>query len=159
VMDNLAYLGQISVTPSANIIKLPNISASIPQLDACVAELRSKGYNVPLFPQEPSTPEEVATAARYGKILGSAVNPVLREGNSDRRVAAPVKAYAAKNPHKMGHWSKASRSHVASMTRGDFYASEKSRVMEVDGDLRIELVGKGGEVTVLKESTPVLEGE
>ena len=108
VPDNLSYLGDLCKTPDANVVKLPNISASIPQLDACIAELRSKGYDVPLYPHEPKDEEEESTRARYAGVLGSAVNPVLREGNSDRRVAAPVKAYAQKNPHKMGIWSKAS---------------------------------------------------
>ena len=159
VKDNLAYLGDVCKTPEANIIKLPNISASIPQLEACIKELREKGFNVPLFCQEPGTEEERTSAARYSKILGSAVNPVLREGNSDRRVAGPVKNYAQKNPHKMGIWSKACRSHVSHMTKGDFYESEKSVTMDNATDLRIEHLAPDGTVTVLKSSTPVLAGE
>ncbi len=113
VPDNLSHLGELCKTPDGIVVKLPNISASIPQLDACIAELRSKGYDVPLYPHEPQDDDERAIQARYKTVLGSAVNPVLREGNSDRRVAAPVKAYAQKNPHKMGIWSKACRTHVA----------------------------------------------
>ena len=131
------------------------MSASIPQLDACIAELRSKGYDVPLYPHEPQDDEEKAIQSRYATILGSAVNPVLREGNSDRRVAAPVKAYAQKNPHKMGIWSKACRTHVAHMDKGDFYSSEQSATMKDATDVLIEHVAPDGTVTVLKESTEV----
>uniref|UniRef100_A0A7S2KDV6 Isocitrate dehydrogenase (NADP(+)) n=1 Tax=Leptocylindrus danicus TaxID=163516 RepID=A0A7S2KDV6_9STRA len=159
VPDNLAYLGELCKTPEANVIKLPNISASIPQLEACIKELRDKGYDVPLYPREPEDEEEEEIKERYAKVLGSAVNPVLREGNSDRRVAAPVKAYAQKNPHKMGIWSKASKTHVAFMDKGDFYSSEKSAVAEKETDVAIELVDENGNVTVLKESTPLLAGE
>ena len=159
VPDNLAYLGELCKTPEANVIKLPNVSASIPQLEACIKELRDKGYDVPLYPREPEDEEEEEIKARYAGALGSAVNPVLREGNSDRRVAAPVKAYAQNNPHKMGIWSKASKTHVAFMDKGDFYSSEKSAVAEKDTDVSIELVGDDGSVTVLKESTPLLAGE
>lgn len=159
VPDNLSYLGEICKTPEANIIKLPNISASIPQLEACISELRSKGYDVPLFPHEPKDDEEVEIKERYAKVLGSAVNPVLREGNSDRRVAAPVKAYAQKNPHKMGLWSKASRTHVASMDKGDFFGSEQSTFTKEATDIVIEHVTPNGEVTVLKESNPLEAGE
>lgn len=141
--------------PDAVIVKLPNISASIPQLDACIAELRSKGYDVPLYPHEPADDEECAIQARYATVLGSAVNPVLREGNSDRRVAAPVKAYAQKNPHKMGIWSKACRTHVAHMDKGDFFGSEQSTIMKDATDVIIEHVAPDGTVTVLKESTQV----
>ena len=141
--------------PEAVVVKLPNISASIPQLDACIAELRSKGYDVPLYPHEPADDEERAIQARYATVLGSAVNPVLREGNSDRRVAEPVKAYAQKNPHKMGIWSKACRTHVAHMDKGDFFGSEQSATVKEATDVVIEHVAPDGTVTVLKESTPV----
>lgn len=140
-------------------MKLPNVSASIPQLDAAIAELRSKGYDVPLYPHEAKDDEEKAIQARYATILGSAVNPVLREGNSDRRVAAPVKAYAQKNPHKMGIWSKACRTHVAHMDKGDFFSSEKSTTMKDATDVIIEHVAPDGTVTVLKESTELQAGE
>ena len=122
VPDNLARLGELALTPSANIVKLPNISASIPQLNECIAELRGKGFDVPLYPQEPTTPEEKEANGAYAKVLGSAVNPVLREGNSDRRAAGPVKKYAMRNPHKMGVWPGRgeSRSHVSHMEGGDF---------------------------------------
>jgi isocitrate dehydrogenase len=141
--------------PDAVVVKLPNISASIPQLDACIAELRSKGYDVPLYPHEPVDDEERAIKARYATVLGSAVNPVLREGNSDRRVAAPVKAYAQKNPHKMGIWSKACRTHVAHMDKGDFFGSEQSATVKDATDVVIEHVSPDGTVTVLKDSTKV----
>jgi len=159
VPDNLAYLGELCKTPEAIVVKLPNVSASIPQLDGCIAELRSKGYDVPLYPHEPKDDEERAIQARYATILGSAVNPVLREGNSDRRVAAPVKAYAQKNPHKMGIWSKASRTHVAHMDKGDFFSSEQSTTMKDATDVIIEHVAPDGTVTVLKESTKLQAGE
>ncbi|KAL7552262.1 hypothetical protein ACHAWF_015494 [Thalassiosira exigua] len=140
--------------PEAIVVKLPNISASIPQLDACIAQLRGKGYHVPLYPHEPKEDEERAIQARYAAVLGSAVNPILHEGNSDRRVAAPVKAYVQKNPHKMGIWSKASRTHVAHMDKGDFFSSEQSATMEDATD-----VAPDGTVTVLKESTQLQAGE
>jgi len=159
VPDNLAYLGEMCKTPEGNVVKLPNISASIPQLEACINELRSKGYDVPLYPHEPKDDEEKAIQAKYATVLGSAVNPVLREGNSDRRVAPPVKAYAQKNPHKMGIWSKASRTHVAHMTKGDFFGSEKSTTVEDATDVVIQHVSPDGEVTVMKESTPLQAGE
>jgi isocitrate dehydrogenase len=155
VADNLTYLGDICKTPEAIVVKLPNVSASIPQLDACIAELRLKGYDVPMFPHEPKTEEEKAIRSRYATVLGSAVNPVLREGNSDRRVAAPVKAYAQKNPHKMGIWSKASRTHVAHMDDGDFFSSEQSTTVKDATDVVIEHLAPDGTVTVLKESTKV----
>jgi isocitrate dehydrogenase len=155
VADNLSYLGDICKKPDAIVVKLPNVSASIPQLDACIAELRLKGYDVPMFPHEPKTEEESAIRARYATVLGSAVNPVLREGNSDRRVAAPVKAYAQKNPHKMGIWSKASRTHVAHMDGGDFFSSEQSTTVKDATDVIIEHLAPDGTVTVLKESTKV----
>ena len=156
--DALTELGELAKTPQANIIKLPNISASIPQLKAAIAELQEKGYDVPDFPEEPSNDDEEAIRARYAKVLGSAVNPVLREGNSDRRVAAAVKEYAQKHPHSMGAWSSDSKSRVASMSDGDFYSSEQSAVIDTAGDVKITLHTDSGE-TVLKETTPVLAGE
>jgi len=157
--DNLSYLGEICKTPEANIVKLPNVSASIPQLEACIEELRNKGYDVPIYPHEPKDDDEREIQARYAAILGSAVNPVLREGNSDRRVAPPVKAYAQKNPHKMGIWSKASRTHVAHMDKGDFFGSEQSTIVKEATDVVIEHVSPDGAVTVMKESTPLQAGE
>jgi isocitrate dehydrogenase len=160
VPDNLSFLGEMTLTPSCNIIKLPNISAPITQLQDCIHELRSKGYNVPLYPTEPANPEEEEIQERYLKLSGSAVNPVLREGNSDRRVAPPVKAYAQKNPHKMGLWSKASRTHVAHMTNGDFYATEQSVAVDSATDVSIVLeTGAGKEPIVLKDSVPLEAGE
>jgi len=156
--DALAELGELAKTPEANIIKLPNISASVPQLKAAVKELQAAGFDVPDYPEEPGTDEEKDIKARYTKVLGSAVNPVLREGNSDRRVAGPVKEYARKHPHSMGAWSPDSRSHVASMSDGDFYSTEQSVVIKTAGDVKIELTGDG-ESRVLKEKTPVLAGE
>ena len=157
--DALAELGELAKTPEANIIKLPNISASIPQLNAAIRELQQLGYDIPDYPEEPANAEEESIKARYAKVLGSAVNPVLREGNSDRRVASPVKEYAQKHPHSMGAWSPDSKSHVASMSDGDFHSSEKSAVIESAGDVKIELVGDDGETRVLKQTVPVLEGE
>ena len=157
--DALAELGELVKTPDANIIKLPNISASIPQLVAAIAELQSQGYEIPDFPEEPGSDAENQTKARYEKVLGSAVNPVLREGNSDRRVAVPVKQYAQKHPHSMGAWSGNSKSHVAHMSDGDFYSSEQSAVLESAGNVRIELVDCAGETTILKDSTPVQADE
>ena len=155
VPDNLAYLGDLCKKPDANVVKLPNISASIPQLVECIQELRDRGYDVPLYPAEPKDEEERAIQQRYAGVLGSAVNPVLREGNSDRRVAEPVKAYAQKNPHRMGMWSKASRTHVAHMTHGDFYESEQSSIMKKDTDVSIEFVSADGTTKVMKDSTPL----
>ncbi|MEM9945623.1 MAG: NADP-dependent isocitrate dehydrogenase [Cyanobacteria bacterium P01_D01_bin.36] len=157
--DALNQLGELAKTPEANIIKLPNISASVPQLTSAIAELQSKGYNVPSYPADPQTEAEATIKQRYTKVLGSAVNPVLREGNSDRRVAAAVKHYAQKHPHKVGAWTAKSKSHVAHMDEGDFYGSEQSVVIEKAGSVRIELVRADGSTTVLKESTPVLEKE
>ncbi|MGB5276677.1 MAG: NADP-dependent isocitrate dehydrogenase [Gammaproteobacteria bacterium] len=157
--DALAELGKLAKTPEANIIKLPNISASIPQLKAAVSELQGLGYNIPDFPEEPANQQEEAIRARYARVLGSAVNPVLREGNSDRRVAGPVKEYAQKHPHSMGTWSSDSKTHVVSMSDGDFYSSEKSTVIDTAGDLTIELLGDDDNTRVLKERVPVLEGE
>lgn len=157
--DALAELGELAKKPEANIIKLPNISASVPQLTAAITELQSRGYDIPDYPEEPATEEERAIKARYAKVLGSAVNPVLREGNSDRRVAGPVKEYARKHPHSMGVWSSDSRSHVASMSDGDFYSSEKSVVVRSAGNLKIELTANDGEVRVLKTQIQVQADE
>ena len=159
VSDALAELGELAKTPAANIIKLPNISASVPQLKAAIEELQSQGYDIPDYPEEPRDDAERDISKRYAKVLGSAVNPVLREGNSDRRVAAAVKAFAKKHPHSMGAWNKESKSHVAHMSDGDFYASEQSAVVSADGGLRIEHVGRDGTTTVLRESVPVLARE
>ena len=159
VGDALAELGELAKCPEANIIKLPNISASIPQLKATIAELQGDGFAVPDYPDEPPTPEEEAIKARYDKIKGSAVNPVLREGNSDRRAPKAVKQYAKKNPHSMGAWSGDSKTHVATMGKNDFRSNEKSHTVAADGNVKIELVGEDGTTTVLKESVPVLAGE
>ena len=157
--DALGELGQLAKEPFANIIKLPNISASVPQLKATISELKSKGYNVPEYPDEPSTDEEKSIKSRYSKVLGSAVNPVLREGNSDRRAPSAVKEYAKKNPHSMGAWSSDSKSHVATMTEGDFVSNEQSATMPEANDLKIEWHGNDGSQKLLKESVPVQEGE
>ena len=158
-VDALAELGDLAKTPGANIIKLPNISASIPQLTTAIEELQAHGYPLPDFPEDPENEAENELRARYAKVLGSAVNPVLREGNSDRRVAAPVKQYARDNPHPMGEWSSDSESHVAHMQDGDFFGSEQSRVMATAGSVRIELVNEAGEITVLKEDLELQQGE
>ena len=157
--DALAELGELAKTPEANIIKLPNISASVPQLKAAIEELQSKGFKVPDYPDDPQTPAEEELKSRFAKVLGSAVNPVLREGNSDRRAPTPVKNYAKKNPHSMGAWSKDSQTDVATMGQGDFRSNEKSCTVAAAGSVRIELVADDGSVTVLKDSVPVLEGE
>ncbi|KPM51699.1 isocitrate dehydrogenase (NADP(+)) [Frankia sp. CcI49] len=157
--DALAELGELAKTPEANIIKLPNISASIPQLKAAVAELQQQGYALPDYPDDPKTDEEREVRARYDKIKGSAVNPVLREGNSDRRAPASVKGYAQTHPHRMGAWSAGSKTNVATMAADDFRSTEKAAVIAADGALRIELVGDDGTTTVLRESVPVLAGE
>ncbi|AXO88818.1 NADP-dependent isocitrate dehydrogenase [Pseudomonas sp. K1(2024)] len=159
VGDHLAELGQLATTPEANIIKLPNISASVPQLKAAIKELQAKGFNIPDYADEPTTAEEKESRARYDRIKGSAVNPVLREGNSDRRAPLSVKNYARKHPHKMGAWAADSKSHVAHMSQGDFYGSEKAAQIEADDNVRIELVGKDGKITVLKEKTAVKAAE
>lgn len=151
VEDGLKFLGELTQDPNANIVKLPNISASIPQLKACIAELQSQGYDVPNLPEDPQSDEEKDVHARYSKILGSAVNPVLREGNSDRRAPGAVKAFARKFPHSMGKWSKASRTHADYMRGGDFFSSEQSITMEEAGDVRIEYVDPAGNVEVKKE--------
>ena len=159
VPDALAELGRLAQTPQANIIKLPNISASVPQLKAAVAELQAQGYALPDYPDSPATDEERDVRARYGRVLGSAVNPVLREGNSDRRAPASVKGYARSHPHSMGAWSPGSRTNVAHMTADDFRSSETSAVLEDAGSLRIELVGDDGTTTVLKDEVAVRAGE
>ncbi|VWB81065.1 NADP-dependent isocitrate dehydrogenase [Burkholderia lata] len=157
--DDLAELGQLTLKPEANIIKLPNISASVPQLKAAIAELQAQGYKLPAYPEDPSTDEEKAVKARYDKIKGSAVNPVLREGNSDRRAPLSVKNYARKHPHKMGAWQATSKAHVAHMSEGDFYGSEKSTLIADAGSVKIELTTTDGAKKVLKEKTAVKAGE
>ncbi|GAB3248245.1 NADP-dependent isocitrate dehydrogenase [Kineosporia babensis] len=157
--DALAELGELAKRPEANIVKLPNISASIPQLKAAVAELREQGFDLPDYPDSPSTDAERDARARYDKVKGSAVNPVLREGNSDRRAPASVKNYARKHPHRMGAWSADSKTNVATMSAGDFRTSEKSVVIGQDDTLRIEFVGTDGVTATLRESVPVLAGE
>ncbi len=159
ISDDLAELGLLAKSPEANIIKLPNISASIPQLKAVIKELQDDGYAVPNYPDEPETAEEKEIQARYNKIKGSAVNPVLREGNSDRRAPKAVKEYARKNPHSMGAWSKDSKTHVATMEAGDFRANEKSVTLENADTVKIEFTAENGEVTVLKEGLDLLAGE
>ena len=159
--DDLALLGALVDQPEANVIKLPNISASIPQMKAAIAELQSQGYNVPDYPEEPQNAPEKAIKAKYDQVKGSAVNPVLRQGNSDRRASASVKQYAKNNPHSMGKWSKDSQTHVAHMTSGDFYANEKSATItaQTAGNGRIEFVAEGGGITVLKASQPLQTGD
>tara|TARA_B100000795_G_scaffold70531_1_gene49483 strand:+ start:48544 stop:50763 length:2220 start_codon:yes stop_codon:yes gene_type:complete len=157
--DDLAELGQLVKKAEANIIKLPNISASAPQLEAAIAELQTKGFNLPDYPSDPSNDSEKEIKSRYNKIKGSAVNPVLREGNSDRRAPKAVKNYAKKHPHSMGAWNKESKTHVASMTNGDFYGSEKSLTITSDGNVSVELHASNGFIKVLKAETALLEGE
>jgi isocitrate dehydrogenase len=157
--DELSELGELAKTPECNIIKLPNVSASIPQLVAAIAELQAHGYDIPDYPAEPSTPAEVEINARYSKILGSAVNPVLREGNSDRRVAGPVKKFAQNNPHKLGKWSGDSLCHVAHMSGSDFFSSEQSHTADAATSLSINFTGADGSSTVLKEGIAVQAGE
>ena len=159
VADHLAELGALAVTPEANIIKLPNISASVPQLQAAIKELQAQGFNIPDYPETVTTDAEKEIKARYSKVMGSAVNPVLREGNSDRRAPLSVKNYARKHPHKMGAWAADSKSHVAHMSEGDFYASEKAALIEAPGNVKIELIAQDGTTTVLKEKTAVQAGE
>lgn len=159
VTDDLAELGRLATTPDANIIKLPNISASVPQLKTAIAELQQQGHALPDYPDEPADAAARDIRARYDRVKGSAVNPVLREGNSDRRAPASVKAYARKHPHRMGAWSPDSKTHVAHMDAGDFYASEKSVTLNAAGSLKVELVARDGTTTVLKESIPVQAGE
>ncbi|MFJ4436528.1 NADP-dependent isocitrate dehydrogenase [Streptomyces sp. NPDC088923] len=159
IEDALAELGRLAQTPEANIIKLPNISASIPQLKAAIAELQAQGYALPDYPDDPRTDQDNDVRARYDKVKGSAVNPVLREGNSDRRAPASVKNYAKAHPHRMGAWTPESKTNVATMTNDDFRSTEKSAVLPADDSLRIELNGDDGSTTVLRESVPVLAGE
>ena len=159
VADHLAELGALAVTPEANIIKLPNISASVPQLQAAIKELQAQGFDIPDYPETVTTDAEKEVKARYSKVMGSAVNPVLREGNSDRRAPPSVKNYARKHPHKMGAWSTDSKSHVAHMSEGDFYGSEKAALIEAPGSVKIELIAQDGTTTVLKEKTSVQAGE
>ncbi len=159
VDDALSELGELAKTPEANIIKLPNISASIPQLKAAIAELQEKGYALPDYPEEPANDEEKDIKARYDKVKGSAVNPVLREGNSDRRAPKAVKEYARNNPHRMGAWSSDSKTRVAHMTENDFRSNEKSVTVEDATDARIELIGTNGETNILRDSVPLLAGE
>ena len=157
--DDLTELGELAKTPHANIIKLPNISASIPQLTAAIKELQAQGYTVPDYPEDAKSEAEKSIQARYSRVLGSAVNPVLREGNSDRRVSTSVKEYARKHPHSMGGWSANSKSHVAHMEGGDFYSSEQSAVIQKAGKVRIELTDSQGKAAPLKASISILEGE
>lgn len=157
--DALSYLGELAKTPEANIVKLPNISASVPQLNAAIAELRSQGFNVPLYNESPATEEEKEIKNRYAKVLGSAVNPVLREGNSDRRVANSVKEYAKNNPHKLGAWEKTSKTHVASMSEGDFYGSETSHIFQDKDVLKIEFVNTSNTRKILKENLKIEKNE
>jgi isocitrate dehydrogenase len=157
--DALGELGQLATTPEANIIKLPNISASVPQLKAAIKELQAQGYNIPNYPEEPANDEEKNIKAKYAKVLGSAVNPVLREGNSDRRAPRAVKNYAKAHPHSMGAWSADSKTHVASMSGNDFYGSEKSVTVTEATDVKIEFTANDGTVTVLKANTPLKAGE
>lgn len=159
VGDHLAELGELANTPEANIIKLPNISASVPQLKGAIKELQDQGFDIPDYPEVPATDADKEAKQRYDKIKGSAVNPVLREGNSDRRAPLSVKNYARKHPHKMGAWSSDSKSHVAHMSEGDFYGSEKSVLIKEAGSVKIELVAEDGTTTVLKEKTAVKAGE
>jgi len=159
INDELTELGNLTLKPEANIMKLPNISASIPQLKAAIKELQSKGYDVPDYPDNPTTDAEKEIRARYARIFGSVVNPVLREGNSDRRAAAAVKNYARKNPHKMGAWTKDSKTHVAHMSSGDYFGSEIATTVDKATNVRIEFVGKDGAVTVLKPKTALNDGE
>src|SRR5437016_9019376 len=157
--DDLAELGELAKAPEANIIKLPNISASIPQIQGAIKELQSQGYKVPDYPEYPKTDAEKEIKTRYDKIKGSAVNPVLREGNSDRRAPLSVKQHAKKHPHKMGPWAPDSKTHVAHMTRGDFRSNEKSMTVADATDARIEFVGQDGKTTVLKPKLSLQAGE
>ena len=159
VPDTLAELGRLTLEPDTNIIKLPNISASVAQLKACVKELQEKGYKIPDYPEDPKTDEEKALRVRFGKCLGSAVNPVLREGNSDRRAPAAVKNYAKKHPHSMGEWKQWSQTHVSHMHHGDFYHGEKSMTLDRARDVKMELITRSGKTIVLKPKVSLLEGE
>ncbi|MFY8054052.1 MAG: NADP-dependent isocitrate dehydrogenase, partial [Limnohabitans sp.] len=157
--NNLAELGKLTLLPDTNIIKLPNISASVAQLIAAIKELQSKGYAIPDYPEAPKTDEEKAIKARYSKCIGSAVNPVLREGNSDRRAPLAVKNYARKNPHSMADWSQASRTHVSHMHAGDFYHGEKSLTLDRARNVKMELITKSGKTIVLKEKVSLIDRE
>ncbi len=159
INDELTELGELATRPEANIMKLPNISASIPQLKEAIKELQAKGYSLPDYPDNPATDAEKDIKARYGKVFGSVVNPVLREGNSDRRAAGAVKQFARKNPHRMGAWSKDCKSHIATMSAGDYYGSEIATTVALATNARIELVGTDGKTTVLKAKTPIMAGE
>ncbi|MGH3522567.1 MAG: NADP-dependent isocitrate dehydrogenase, partial [Mycobacterium sp.] len=158
VPDNLAELGRLTQLPDTTIIKLPNISASVPQLIAAIKELQAKGFKLPDYPENPKTDQERDIRKRYTKCLGSSVNPVLREGNSDRRAPRAVKEYARTNPHSMSEWSMASRTHVATMRHGDFYHGEKSMTLDRARDVKMELVTKSGETLPLKPEVPLDEG-
>ncbi|MCM2287744.1 MAG: NADP-dependent isocitrate dehydrogenase, partial [Sulfuritalea sp.] len=157
--NNLAELGRLTQDPDTNIIKLPNVSASVPQLIAAVKELQARGYKIPDYPEDPKTDEEKAIRARYAKCIGSSVNPVLREGNSDRRAPNAVKNYARKNPHSMGEWKQWSQTHVSHMHHGDFYHGEKSLTLDKARDVRMELVTRSGKTIVLKPKVSLLAGE
>ena len=157
--DNLGELGRLTKEADTNIIKLPNISASVPQLVAAVKELQGKGFKIPDYPQHPKTDEDKEIRDRYAKCLGSAVNPVLRQGNSDRRAPKAVKEYARKHPHSMGEWSQASRTHVATMKRGDFYHGEKSLTLDHARDVKMELKTKSGKTIVLKPKVSLRDGD
>jgi len=159
VPDNLAELGKLTQDPNANIIKLPNISASVQQLQACISELQEKGFAIPDFPDDPQTDEELALRKRYGKILGSAVNPVLREGNSDRRAPKAVKEYARKHPHSMGEWKQWSRTHVSHMHKGDFYHGEQSMTLDKARKVKMELVADDGNTSTLKPEIALQDAE
>ncbi|MGH8058872.1 MAG: NADP-dependent isocitrate dehydrogenase, partial [Candidatus Entotheonellia bacterium] len=157
--DDLTELGELAKTPEANIIKLPNISASIPQIKAVIKELQSQGYKLPEYPEDPKTDAEKEIKARYDKVKGSAVNPVLREGNSDRRAPLSVKQHTRKHPHKMGAWTGDSKTHVVHMKGGDFYSNEKSVTLTEATDARIEFVGQDGKATPLKPKVSIQAGE
>ena len=157
--DDLSELGELAKLPEANIIKLPNISASIPQLKACINELQAKGYAIPDYPESPDSDEAIEIKKRYDSVKGSAVNPVLREGNSDRRCSPAVKAYAKANPHSMGAWDSEIRSKVSSMSAGDFFENEQSVTFEENETVSIQLHAKDGEVIILKESLDLQKGE
>ena len=159
VPDALHELSELVKKPEANIIKLPNISASEPQLEAAIKELQAKGFNLPDYPTEPKDDKEKLVKQKYDKIKGSAVNPVLREGNSDRRAPKAIKNFAKENPHSMGAWDPNSKTHVSTMTEGDFYSNEKSLTLDSDGSLKIELTDSSGNKKILKDNLKVLKGE
>ena len=159
VPDNLGELGRLTQDPDTNIIKLPNISASVAQLITCVRELQAKGYKIPDYPEDAKSDDEKKLKVRYGKCIGSSVNPVLREGNSDRRAPKAVKEYARKNPHSMGEWKQWSQTHVSHMHHGDFYHGEKSMTLDKARDVKMELITKSGKTIVLKPKLSLLPGE